>query len=65
MEHLLIAYDILVIVIGFIALSNAILWALRTGDNDMGNFSIIYALFTLMLVVVVLKVYHFRHLPSS
>ena len=64
MEHLLIAYDILVIVIGFIALSNAILWALRKGDNDMGNFSIIYATFTLMLVVVVLKKYLFVNVEA-
>ena len=64
MEHLLIAYDILVIVIGFIALSNAILWALRKGDNDMGNFSIIYATFTLMLVVVVLKKYLFVNVDA-
>ncbi len=59
MEHLLIAYDVLVIIIGFTALSNAIVWALRTGENETGNFSIIYALYTLMLVVVVLKKYLF------
>jgi DNA-binding CsgD family transcriptional regulator len=59
MEHLLIAYDVLVIIIGFTALSNAVVWALRTGQNDMGNFSIVYALYTLMLVVVVLKKYLF------
>ena len=59
MEHLLIAYDILVILIGFTALSNAVVWALRTGQNDMGNFSIIYGLFTLILIVLVLKKYLF------
>ncbi len=64
MEHLLIAYDVLVIIIGFTALSNAVVWALRTRDNDMGNFSIIYALYTLMLVVVVLKKYLFVNVDA-
>ena len=41
MEHLLIAYDILIIIIGFAALSNAVVWALRTGQNELGNFSIV------------------------
>jgi len=59
MEHLLIAYDILIIIIGFAALSNAIVWALRTGQNDLGNFSIVYALYTLMVVVLVLEKYLF------
>ena len=64
MDHLLIAYDILVIIIGFIALSNAVIWALRTGQNDMGNFSILYALYTLMLVVLVLKKYLFVNVAA-
>ena len=64
MEHLLIAYDILVIILGFIALSNAIVWALRTGDNDTGNFIIIYALYTLMLMILVLKKYLFVNVAS-
>lgn len=64
MEHLLIAYDILAIIVGFIALSNAVSWALRTGENDMGNFSIIYALYTLMLIVVVLKKYLFVNVDT-
>jgi len=64
MEHLLIAYDVVVIIIGFTALSNAIVWALRTGENDMGNFSIIYALYTLMLVLVVLKKYLFVNVET-
>jgi DNA-binding CsgD family transcriptional regulator len=57
MEHLLIAYDILVIIIGFAALSNAVVWALRTGQNDLGNFSIVYALLTLLMVIQVLEKY--------
>jgi DNA-binding CsgD family transcriptional regulator len=58
-EHLLIAYDILAILIGFIALFNTVSWALKTGQNDLGNFSIIYGLFTLMMVMLVLKKYLF------
>lgn len=59
MDHFLIAYDILVIVIGFAALSNVVFWAWKTGQNDFGNFSIIYALYTLMLIILVLKKYLF------
>jgi hypothetical protein len=64
MEHLLIAYDVLVIMIGFAALSNAVFWALRTGDNDLGNFSLLYGLYTLMLVVLVLKKYLFVNVAA-
>lgn len=59
MAHLLIAYDLLVIIIGFTALSNAVVLAVRTRQNDLGNFSIVYALYTLMLVIVVVKKYLF------
>ena len=59
MDHLLIAYDILVIIIGFAALSNAVVWALRTGQNDLGNFSIVYGLLTLVMVIRVLEKYLF------
>jgi len=64
MDHLLIAYDILAILIGFIALFNAISWALKTGQNDLGNFSIIYGLFTLMMVILVLKKYLFVNVAA-
>ena len=64
MEHLLIAYDILAIIVGFTALSNAVGWALKTGENDMGNFSIVYALYTLMLIVLVLKKYLFVNVET-
>lgn len=57
MAHLLIAYDILVIIIGFAALFNTVAWALRTGQNDFGNFSIVYGLFTLLMVIQVLEKY--------
>lgn len=64
MEHLLIAYDILVIIIGFAALSNAVVWALRTGQDDLGNFSIVYGLYTLMVVLLVLKKYLFVNVAA-
>ena len=57
MEHLLIAYDILVIIIGFAALSNVVVWALRTGQGDFGNFSIVYGLLTLLMVIRMLEKY--------
>jgi len=64
MEHFLIAYDILIIIIGFAALSNAIVWALRTGQDYLGNFSIVYALYTLMVVVLVLGKYLFVNVAA-
>jgi len=64
MEHLLIAYDILVIIIGFAALSNAVVWALRTGQGDLGNFSIVYGLYTLMVVILVLEKYLFVNVAA-
>jgi len=64
MEHLLIAYDILAILIGFSALFNTVSWALKTGQNDLGNFSIIYGLFTLMMVILVLKKYLFVNVAA-
>jgi DNA-binding CsgD family transcriptional regulator len=64
MDHLLIAYDILAILIGFTALFNSVSWALKTGQTDLGNFSIIYGLFTLMMVVLVLKKYLFVNVAA-
>lgn len=64
MDHLLIAYDILAILIGFIALFNAVSWALKTGQNELGNFSIIYGLFTLAMVVLVMKKYLFVNVAA-
>ena len=57
MEHLQIAYDFVVIIIGFAALAFAITWATKTGDADLRNFCILYALFTLMMVLTVLRKY--------
>ena len=57
MEHLQIAYDLLVIMIGLAALSIVVFWAARTGEADLRDFSILYACFTLVLVVGMLKKY--------
>ena len=40
MEHLQIAYDLLVIMIGLAALSIVVFWASRTGESDLRDFSI-------------------------
>lgn len=57
MEHLQIAYDLLVIMIGFVALAISVSWALRTREADLRNFCLLYTLFTFVLVVTVLKKY--------
>jgi DNA-binding CsgD family transcriptional regulator len=57
MEHLQIAYDLLVIMIGLVALSISISWALRTGEPDLRNFCLVYALFTAVLCITVIKKY--------
>ena len=59
MEDLQIAYDILVIIIGIAALSIAVFWTLKTRESALRNFCILYALFTLVLVLLVLKKYLF------
>lgn len=57
MEDIQIAYDLLVIMIGLAALSMAVFWAFKTGDADLQAFCILYTLFTLVLVILVLKKY--------
>jgi DNA-binding CsgD family transcriptional regulator len=57
MEHLLIAYDLLVIMIGLAALSISLSWVLRTGESDVRNFCILYGLFTVVMVISVLRKY--------
>ncbi len=64
MEHLQIAYDLLVIIIGFAALSIAVFWTLKTRESDLRNFCILYALFTLVLVLLVLKKYLFLNVED-
>src|SRR5215212_7776533 len=57
MEHLQIAYDLFVIMIGLAALSIVVFWAARTGESDLRDFSIVYTCFTLVLIVLMLKKY--------
>lgn len=64
MEHLQIAYHLLVIIIGFAALSIAVFWASKTGESDLRNFCIMYALFTVVLVLLVLKKYLFLNVED-
>jgi DNA-binding CsgD family transcriptional regulator len=64
MEHLEIAYDLLVIMIGLAALSIVIFWAARAGETDLRDFSIVYTCFTLVLIVLLLKKYLLLNVPS-
>ncbi|MDO9302198.1 MAG: hypothetical protein Q7T89_12480, partial [Anaerolineales bacterium] len=64
MEHIQIAYDLSVIIIGFAALSIAVFWALKTGQSDLRDFCILYTLYTLVLVVLVLKKYLFLNVET-
>jgi DNA-binding CsgD family transcriptional regulator len=57
MEHFQIAYYLVVIVIGFVVLSMAGFWFSKTKESDLINFCILYALFTLFLILSVLKKY--------
>lgn len=64
MEDLQIAYDLLVIFIGFAALSISAFWALKTRESELRDFCILYALFTLVLVVTVVKKYLFLNVET-
>jgi DNA-binding CsgD family transcriptional regulator len=64
MEDLQIAYDLFVIMIGFAALTIAILWAVKTGEAYLRDFCILYALFTLVLVNLVIRKYLFLNVES-
>ncbi len=57
MQHLQIAYDLGVILIGFAALAMAGFWAVKTREAELRNFWVVYALFTLVLVIAMLKKY--------
>ena len=64
MEDLQIAYDLFVIMIGLAALSIAILWAARTGEAYLRDFCILYALFTLVLMNLVVRKYLFLNVEG-
>ena len=51
MNHLQLAYDLLVIMIGLAALSIAAFWASKTRETFLRDFSVLYALFTLVLIL--------------
>ena len=64
MEDIQIAYYLLVILIGCAALAIAVFWAIKTKESDLRNFCILYALFTLVLVLLVLKKYLFLNVET-
>src|SRR5512139_1306937 len=57
MQHLEIAFELGGIMIGFTTLIVAGFWAFRTGEAYLGDFCLVYTLFTLLLVTTVLKKY--------
>jgi len=57
MQHLQLAFELGVIMIGFTALSMAGFWALRTREAYLRDFCILYTLYTVLLVIAVLKKY--------
>jgi DNA-binding CsgD family transcriptional regulator len=57
MQHLQIAYELGVIMIGFVTLAIVVFWALRTQEAYLRDFCIVYALFTILLVIEVMKKY--------
>jgi DNA-binding CsgD family transcriptional regulator len=64
MGDLQIAYDLFVIMIGFAALTIAVLWAIKTREAYLRDFCILYALFTLVLVNLVVRKYLFLNVES-
>jgi len=57
MDHLQLVYDLLVIMIGLAALSIAAYWALKTRADNLRDFSLLYALFTLVLLLSMVMKY--------
>jgi DNA-binding CsgD family transcriptional regulator len=57
MEDLQIAYYLSVIMVGFAVLAVAGFWTFKTKDTDLRNFCIVYALFTVVLILSVLMKY--------
>lgn len=65
MGHLVIVYDLCVILVGFSALSLAGFWALRTREAYLRDFCILYSLFTALMVVTVSKKYLSLNITES
>lgn len=57
MEHLQIAYYLSVILVGIAVLAMAGFWAFKTREAYLRNFIMVYASFTLVLIIAVLKGY--------
>jgi DNA-binding CsgD family transcriptional regulator len=57
MQHLQIAYELGVIMIGFATLAISAFWAFRSRETYLRDFCIVYTLFTILLVIGVLKKY--------
>lgn len=57
MDHLQLAYDLLVIMIGLAALSIGAFWASKTRAAYLRDFSLLYALFTLVLLLSMVMKY--------
>src|SRR5262245_7001109 len=64
MQHLQIAYELGVILIGFVALAMTGFWVSKTKDTNLLNFWILYALFPLVLIVTVLNRYLSVNVPD-
>jgi len=62
MDHLQLAYDLFVIMIGLAALSIAAFWAYKTREGYLRDFSILYALFTLVQILSMVNKYLFLNL---
>jgi len=57
MQHLEIAFELLVILIGLAALALAFSWLLRTREADLRNFCLVYALFTAVVLTSLVEKY--------
>lgn len=64
MDHLAIAYEVLVLMIGLVALSFSLPWAARTGEPYRWYFWAFYGLFTVFVAVSVLKKYVFLNISD-
>ena len=64
MQHLQIAYDLLVIMIGLAALALTFSWVLRTREADLRNFCLLYALFTAELLITLVQKYLFLNVAG-
>jgi type IV secretory pathway VirB2 component (pilin) len=64
MDHLAIAYEILVLMVGVACLGFSLLWAARTRESYRRLFCVFYGLFTIFVAVSVLKKYVFLNVSD-